>query len=175
MIHKLTCACVFVTCFLLTSILLGQQSSFSYDLISDKYKIGRLEYNGKYKSIADVDTAVVPPFSYTSVGKIENLVASSKGCVTVEIHYQDKQIIIFSGGLLSSDNESYIGNWTDSLALQVGCQPTVGISAKGKGRRSITFHSNNKLRIHLINIKEKHLDLFKFMLSTIEYGSSNGI
>lgn len=153
--------------------------SFYYESVNKAKKVGFLVYNGKMTSIAETDTALIPNFEYLSIGKIKRLTVVSKGCVLAIIKYSCNQAIVFETQLTGKSNFSNIDSfndfvWVDKLTTVMSCALTDEISLK-KNRYSFTLVFNNELRIHLINVKKENIELFKYMISTLNFEFPSGV
>ena len=143
-------------------------SSFKYATIHKDLNIGMLSYTGRSMSIADTDTAAVPGFEFLSVGRIKKIETLSTGCVFVKIVYGGNQMLVFEGRLYNADNYNFSDTWFTALTQFSECNPLSTRKVKNNKLMSATYQKSEKLRIHLINIRPESLELFKYMVSTVD-------
>lgn len=148
-----------------TFSLFGQRS-INYELIHEDTYLAVINYDGKFKSVAEKDTASLPAFEMMSIGRLVDTEVVSSGFVRVILEYQGGGMIVlqsqktyekdnasvFSWQRITEDNYDYFGN----LNFR-------------NNRESLVSRVRGGILIGIINVKPRDIPLFKYLVSTISF------
>jgi hypothetical protein len=142
------------------------QSSIKYDLINEECYLAIINYNGRFKSVAERDTVWVPSFEMLSIGKLVNTEVKSSGYVRVLLEYKSGEMVILQSQRTYEQNPRSRSSWQTIEYDGFGIFNDFPLR---KNRNSIAMRLDNGVWIGLVNVKDKNVDLYKYIVSTLSF------
>ena len=142
------------------------QSPFEFLVLSLNNKVMEIKYDGRLNSVADSDTTVLRPFKFVSIGGVKKSFVVADGSVYTKFLFGSKQIVIVESSRKSIGKST---NWKAVIQGEIE-RFHLNISLKGIDKKRASYCMQlEDCKIYLINIKREEVELFKWMLNTLEF------
>lgn len=142
------------------------QSPFEIEVLSKKYKLMEVRYDGSLGSVAGSDTTTLKSFKFSSIGTLKEASAIASGSIYSVFSYPKNQKIV----IVSSDwNCCNPLDWKPIENTEFSSLNFILSSPLEDSSRNSIYIELENCKVYLLNIKDEEIALFKWMVSTIEF------